>query len=50
MALPANSSEVTLGARQDKSLYADWAKQPSAPQHTDTDRQYSGETVPAMHT
>lgn len=33
-ALPANSSEVTLGGRQDKSFYADGAKQPSTPQHT----------------
>lgn len=30
-ALPANSSEVTLGGRQDKSFYADGAKQPSTP-------------------
>lgn len=33
-ALPANSSEVTLGGRQDKSFNADRAKQPSTPQHT----------------
>ncbi len=37
MAMPANSGEVTLGGIQDKSFYADRAKQPSTPQHTDTE-------------
>lgn len=30
VALPANSRKVTLGERQDKSFYADRAKQPLA--------------------
>lgn len=48
-ALPANSSQVTLGERQDMSRCADRAEQPSSRQHSETEWSIGGETAPTMH-